>query len=411
MSETVLMTSYIGDFNNKKLVYEGKKYTCSATEASNYKAGLDFYYGTPIPWVDISDYLTEQNNALGFVDIMVTVIITNVYFTNYEKQWRIYADDDRRREYDLQVSSDNTLYELLDPTYKKLTYDQYNAYGYSKQFITLRFYVPRKINYDYKVYLGRYNLRALTYNLNKASLFQAKLYSPILTNVLIPVVDIVYPETKGIFKSEYDETRNILTLPERHIYIGLGNPVKFSGSNSYNQSGSEIISYKWDFDGDNVVDTTTVLPAVEHIYHTKGTYKVYLEVETASGITAKNNGSKTPSSLCDSAPKALPFEIEVIDLPKENIIYDPVPSPFVLEKDIEITFNYFLASDVHVKIRIMSLTGHTIKILKDSDSMQGYYTITWDGKTINDNLVGEGLYYYVFESGSTKTIKKIKIIR
>jgi PGF-CTERM protein len=59
------------------------------------------------------------------------------------------------------------------------------------------------------------------------------------------------------------------------------------------ESTGAIVEYRWDFDGDGTVDTTTQLPTVDHTYSESGERTVAVEVEDTSGRTARTEETIT----------------------------------------------------------------------------------------------------------------------
>ncbi|MGF3496213.1 MAG: DUF3344 domain-containing protein [Methanolinea tarda] len=78
--------------------------------------------------------------------------------------------------------------------------------------------------------------------------------------------------------------------PDTPVTIDAGTAVFFDAS----ASTGDIVSYSWDFDGNGIVDETTVSPTTSHVYATPGTYDVSL---TVNGAGAGNTDTETKEDL------------------------------------------------------------------------------------------------------------------
>ena len=144
---------------NSVYLTSSKAYTCSDTDASNYLAGNNFYNDIPVFWNDISQGITEKHKALGYLDVLVAVFISNITGDTNINLWYMHGDADRRDEQDIRAWCDGALYEMIDNNYKSMTYDltyfvSYNT-GKSGDFTVLRFRVTDNFTGPYKIYLGR----------------------------------------------------------------------------------------------------------------------------------------------------------------------------------------------------------------------------------------------------------------
>jgi PKD repeat protein len=77
--------------------------------------------------------------------------------------------------------------------------------------------------------------------------------------------------------------------------VSVGETVTFDASASSDPDGS-ITSYEWDFDGDGTVDTSTMIPTVDHAYSSAGTYDAGLTVTDDDGATDTATQTVTVSS-------------------------------------------------------------------------------------------------------------------
>jgi len=344
---------------------------------------------------------------------MMGVIVTNIYTANYNKRWRIYGDDDKRGSHDLQGWADGVLYEVLTPKFKVKDFDDFSLSGSNNQFTVLRFVIPKEIYGEYKVYLGKTSIRPFTYDEGDASLYQVKLFTPILFNTLIPVIKIINPSTEGTFVAEFDKAKNVKKIPTKTYYLIKDKPVRFTAAGSYNNSGFEIVNYKWDFQNDGAIDVETTQPTADYIYSGLGDHVVKLIIETSSGLAATNGGSpeSPPLNPVESRPQALPFKITVVENPKSNTLHNPLPAPFIIQNDDVMLINYEIKERGQIKLSITTLRGDIIASLINEVQREGYWSALWQGKNDNGSFVGDGLYLCVLESDQGMTIKKIKVIR
>ncbi|RQW01645.1 MAG: T9SS C-terminal target domain-containing protein, partial [Calditrichaeota bacterium] len=82
------------------------------------------------------------------------------------------------------------------------------------------------------------------------------------------------------------------------------------------------------------------------------------------------------------------------------------PNPFNPSTTIE----YAIPKSSRVKIRIYSTLGSEVRILKDELQPAGRYSIIWDGRDNNGNVVSNGLYFYRMETGLySRTMKMLYI--
>jgi hypothetical protein len=79
------------------------------------------------------------------------------------------------------------------------------------------------------------------------------------------------------------------------------------------------------------------------------------------------------------------------------------PNPF---KDYT-TIDYHVEEPTRVVMKIFNLMGQELCTLVDARKPAGKWTVTWDGKDINNQPVPPGIYYYQLKAGSTSVFSVI----
>ena len=94
-------------------------------------------------------------------------------------------------------------------------------------------------------------------------------------------------------------------------------------------------------------------------------------------------------------------------LPTEFSLAQNFPNPF----NPTTTIKYDLAKDVDVKLTIYNILGQEIATLVQSKQTRGYYSLIWDGKNNNGEMVGSGIYFYHLVAGDYTALKKLTLIK
>jgi hypothetical protein len=88
--------------------------------------------------------------------------------------------------------------------------------------------------------------------------------------------------------------------------------------------------------------------------------------------------------------------------PMQAALYNNYPNPF----NPETTISFSLADQTPVKLSIYNTKGQLVRTLVNGSLPRGDHKAVWDGKDLNGNTAGSGLYLYRLESGSySKTLK------
>jgi hypothetical protein len=75
------------------------------------------------------------------------------------------------------------------------------------------------------------------------------------------------------------------------------------------------------------------------------------------------------------------------------------------------TFNYQLAKDVKVSLKVYNLAGQLVRNLVDGVIPAGAHETVWDGRTESGKRVSAGVYLVRFEAGSYSATKKAVVVR
>jgi hypothetical protein len=238
------------------LVCSSKLYTAEINdtldERLTYDASKKLYRNDPVPWLDIIDFINLKHRTKGFIDLYLTVVSKNsLTEADNELQWKMYKDGDTRDDYDLRANADGVLVDMIDPNRKgKESYsdDGYSGSGLTNgQYLTFRFAVPYLLKNHYNMYIGRYNIRSQDDEQGDAESYQVLIYTPKVSDLLIPHVELITPQTAGVFIADYDSVRKIKKVPVKQWQVVVNTPVQFSGASSFNKTDEEIIEYKWEF--------------------------------------------------------------------------------------------------------------------------------------------------------------------
>jgi hypothetical protein len=418
----------ISNMTNK--IFLGQSRLYSVDDNFSTAPASDFNNDYPIYFLDVSRGITKVHQALGYMDVMICLMISPA-----QKRWRMHGDSDSRNDYDFRaVDGDGILYDLIDTNYKanyrnnsydatvvqltatNLSANSYSAYG--GEYVVARFAVPRKTPSAYNLTLGK-NIKLGVTSGSEGSetgqSYQVLLYTPKLTNSLIPVCEI--QDIDGQWDSKYDRSARIKTVSSKTIKVPRDTSVTFNATNSYNTTDSPITNYQWTI-GATVKNSTS--PFFTTSFSTNGVYSLSLSVFTAAqmasttGLTTETNGYN-PFSVAtltpDLMPSALPFVFQVVDPPTNQTLYRPRPSPFIIGQNDQMFVDFEINKETLVNVSIVSMDGFLVKSLASGFYSPGFWTLAWNGKDQKQHTVGEGIYYAVLETQYGKDAKKILLVR
>lgn len=98
---------------------------------------------------------------------------------------------------------------------------------------------------------------------------------------------------------------------------------------------------------------------------------------------------------------------ELAHLPKSLELFQNYPNPF----NPTTTIKYQLPKSTEVSLKIYNLLGQLVRILIDEKQMAGNYSIIWDGKNDNGQLVTSGVYMCRIQTQNFVKTKKMILIR
>lgn len=432
-----ITTSAISNFPWKIYLGSSRSYEGFQKQDGNAGASLDADY--PIYFMDIASKVTDMHRALGFIDILVSLDIDPLTVP-----WRMFGSTDQRNDNDLRaVDGGSTIWPLSDTNYRaifragagnaSLSYNNnalwltttntaLGAQTYlarSGEYCVARFAVPRSPASVYGIYLGRQNIRTGTIGGEgggtKTWSVKVHVYTPAITNVLIPRIDVVGPPQDGVWLSVVADSSAFKFAPTRRVQVPANVPVTLSASNSYNATGLPVTNWLWDVTGtgawlagSNTVTTT---------YGAKGLYNVYVCL-AASNVLATNNGEPVDSSNNFIAqrpaltPASLPLYLEVVDPPGIKSLSIARPAPFVIGLQSEVQWDCALDAPAVCTATIHRLDGVMVKPLWSASLMpQGVWTVRWDGTDAKGNTVGEGIYYLRVTANDLSFVRKCHVVR
>jgi hypothetical protein len=100
-----------------------------------------------------------------------------------------------------------------------------------------------------------------------------------------------------------------------------------------------------------------------------------------------------------------------------NVNVENVPETFHLSRNYPNPFNpftnigYQLPSDSHVRLIVYNLLGEQIRILVNEEKNTGYYSVIWDGKNNQGEIMPSGIYFYQIKTGDYVKTQKMVFLR
>lgn len=93
--------------------------------------------------------------------------------------------------------------------------------------------------------------------------------------------------------------------------------------------------------------------------------------------------------------------------PERAILYPAFPNPF----NPTTTLRFELAEMGQLSLQIYDLSGTLIQTLAQGMYQQGVYSTSWNGHSLNGNQVASGVYLAVLESGTSRQVSKLMLIK
>lgn len=83
------------------------------------------------------------------------------------------------------------------------------------------------------------------------------------------------------------------------------------------------------------------------------------------------------------------------------------PNPF--NSETEIKYGLPVRSSVHISV--YNIFGKKVRTIKDGIEDSGYYSVNWDGRDDNGELLASGMYFYVFASDDNYLTGKMMFLK
>jgi hypothetical protein len=97
-------------------------------------------------------------------------------------------------------------------------------------------------------------------------------------------------------------------------------------------------------------------------------------------------------------------------VPQEFQLLQNYPNPFNPVTSIQFTV-VSSQSPVHATLKIYNILGQLVRTLMDEEKSEGSYTVYWDGRNMNGEIVSSGIYFYKFETSPFTDVKKMVFMR
>jgi hypothetical protein len=98
---------------------------------------------------------------------------------------------------------------------------------------------------------------------------------------------------------------------------------------------------------------------------------------------------------------------EITIKPTTTVLKGNYPNPF----NPETTISYSLENDDYVNLDIYNIKGQKVKSVVNEKQKAGNYNIIWNGKDENNQLVGNGIYFYKIKSGKYTATRKMILLK
>ena len=97
----------------------------------------------------------------------------------------------------------------------------------------------------------------------------------------------------------------------------------------------------------------------------------------------------------------------VAGLPSRITLLNNYPNPFNSSTNI----SFGLPNPGNATIEIFNSLGQKVKTLTDTQYDAGYHTVTWNGKTDQNNTAATGIYYCRLTCGNQRMSQKMMLIK
>ncbi len=100
-------------------------------------------------------------------------------------------------------------------------------------------------------------------------------------------------------------------------------------------------------------------------------------------------------------------KVSTIDLPSEFVIDKAYPNPF----NPTVNIRYGLPEDAAVKIIIHDIQGRLINKLSLNKQSAGWHEYHWNGRDLNGQSIGTGVYLFTIQAGNLLKNQKITFLK
>jgi len=101
------------------------------------------------------------------------------------------------------------------------------------------------------------------------------------------------------------------------------------------------------------------------------------------------------------------FEDDIVGIPNVTALFNNFPNPF----NPETTIRFALLENKNVLIEIFNIRGQKLITLINGYMSAGYHQVIWDGRDINNNQVGSGIYFYRMRAGEYQSIRRMILMK
>jgi len=201
------------------------------------------------------------------------------------------------------------------------------------------------------------------------------------------------------------------------IVYADGLPVVFLDEGNNNVEFIVSNKYFMDLNNLNIVTDTSNLPVWIDIQLNKTDITVFKGEKSGSKIDLNFRVENAPSNaetivpliLQDDKGNRWDFSVKICansTLPLMNFLENNFPNPF----NPSTTINYYLKDNVHTKLVIYNTLGQKVRTLVDEQKAAGFYSVKWDGKNENGQMVSSGVYFYKFKAGNFVKTQKMMLL-
>jgi hypothetical protein len=102
-----------------------------------------------------------------------------------------------------------------------------------------------------------------------------------------------------------------------------------------------------------------------------------------------------------------PLPVSLAPLPRTAALYPPYPNPF----NPETTLSFYLPLEGEVELRIYDLLGRPVRTLVETRMVQGYHTLSWDGRDGMERPAAAGLYLAELRIDDFRQVRKLLLLK